>query len=113
MVKHRRRDGTEYWQLPGGGISPGESPEHAVLRELGEETHLHGRIVRVLFSMPYRLGTSTTFLIEIDPAARVVLGVDPEELDADHRKLVDVAWFPIAAMAENPEVARLLQCDGL
>ena len=34
----RRRDiGVEAWQMPQGGIDPGETPRHAALRELAEE----------------------------------------------------------------------------
>jgi ADP-ribose pyrophosphatase YjhB (NUDIX family) len=38
----------EIWTLPGGGIQFGESPETAVLRELGEETGQGGEIVRLV-----------------------------------------------------------------
>ncbi len=109
MVKHRRPAGAEYWQLPGGGMLTGESPEVAVLRELYEETGLVGRIIRLLFTIPYKYGLSTTFLVEVDAGAETVLGVDPEEADADHRKLVDVAWLPVMDMRENPEVKEFLR----
>lgn len=34
----RRGDTPDAWQMPQGGIDPGESPREAALRELGEET---------------------------------------------------------------------------
>jgi 8-oxo-dGTP diphosphatase len=109
MVKHRRPDGTEYWQLPGGGLLPDESPEAGVLRELHEETNLAGQVVRFLFMIPYKYGTSTTFLVEIDPTAQAALGWDPEEEQSEHQKLVGVAWLPVAEVRENPEIRQVLR----
>lgn len=104
MVQHLRRDGSRYWQLPGGGIEAGESEEEGVLRELFEETSLKGTVVRWLFSIPYRYGTSTTFLVEIEADSAIVLGLDPEEVGADHQKLVGLAWKPLSEVQESPEV---------
>jgi len=104
MVQHCRRDGTLYWQLPGGGLENGETEEQGILRELFEETALQGRIIRWLFSIPYRYGSSTTFLVEIEAGAEAILGSDPEEEDLDHQKLVGVAWKSLSEMQESPEV---------
>ena len=36
-----------HWQMPQGGIDPGESPEEAALRELEEETGVSRDLVRI------------------------------------------------------------------
>ena len=111
LVKHRWRDGSASWILPGGGLLPGELPEIAALRELQEETGLQGRVVRYLFTRPYDLGSSATFLVEVDPEACIALGSDPEEpAPAEYVMLEDVAWFPIEEVAQLSEVQQVLAC---
>lgn len=114
LVKHRWHDGTSSWILPGGALLPGEKPEEAALRELDEETGLKGTVVSFLFTMPYDLGTSATFLVEVDATAQISLGYDPEEMHKSVKMLQDVAWFPIKDVRHNPEVRQVLAClDGL
>lgn len=38
----------DYWQMPQGGIDPGEDPETAAVRELGEETGVAQHRVEIL-----------------------------------------------------------------
>jgi len=45
----QRLDSTlEAWQMPQGGIDPGEEPQAAALRELEEETGIPGHLVTVV-----------------------------------------------------------------
>lgn len=89
---------------------PQESPEEAALRELEEETGLKGKILRFLFTLPYDLGTSSIFLVEIDADAEVTLGYDPEDAEVEHKMLEDVAWLPTETISDHPEVQRVLAC---
>ena len=45
-------DANRAWQMPQGGIDPGESPRVAALRELGEETGVTPDLVEVLAESP-------------------------------------------------------------
>jgi len=47
-----RLDSPGAWQMPQGGIDPGESPEQAVLRELQEETGIQRDLVEVRDQTP-------------------------------------------------------------
>jgi ADP-ribose pyrophosphatase YjhB (NUDIX family) len=75
----------DVWTLPGGGLRFGESPETAVLRELGEETGHDGRIVRLvevsdnLLRLPSRPGT--VHAIRIIYEVRVTGGQLREEFE--------------------------------
>lgn len=107
MVPHGRKDGSTYWQLPGGGLHAGERAEDGALRELWEETGLRGRVVRWLFSIPYKYGSSSTFLVEIEDGAEAMLGVDPEEIERDFHKLIGLAWQRVDEVDGSPEVQAL------
>lgn len=48
----RRDPSVEAWQMPQGGIDPGEQPRAAALRELEEETGIGAPQVRILAEMP-------------------------------------------------------------
>lgn len=63
FVGQRRDSETPAWQMPQGGIDPGEEPREAALRELWEETGLPAELVSVEaetrgwlpYDLPYEL----------------------------------------------------------
>ena len=52
---------------------------------------------------------STTFLVAVNPTIQPILGYDPEEALAEHRKLVAVAWMQIDDVRANPGVEAVIQ----
>jgi hypothetical protein len=52
------------------------------------------------------------YLVQVDTAAEPRLGHDPEEIDADHRKLVAVAWRRLEDLPDNPEIKALTAALG-
>ncbi|MGQ3231292.1 MAG: NUDIX domain-containing protein, partial [Blastomonas fulva] len=48
FVGQRLDSSADAWQMPQGGIDPGEEPEQAAYRELGEETGIAAHLVEVI-----------------------------------------------------------------
>lgn len=53
LIARRNRSGRIEWCLPKGHIEPGETAEQAALREVAEETGIHGQILTHLTSIDY------------------------------------------------------------
>jgi len=79
FVEHPQRG----WEIPGGHIEPGESPDEAMLRELHEETGLAGRIQR----------WNTTYYPEGWVAHVVVEETENDEWNVRDMKVSNVKWW--------------------
>lgn len=53
IIARRNRAGRIEWCLPKGHLEGEETPEEAALREVGEETGIHGRVIRHLATIDY------------------------------------------------------------
>ncbi len=90
--------GRSYWQIPGGGIEPGETEEQCVQREMLEETSLSVQIDSLLLDEPSTPGTiyqrwKTYYCSILAGEARP--GSEPEAAYADAYSFTEVGWFDL------------------
>ena len=91
------------WEMPTGGVHPGESLEEAAQRELAEETgHRAGRLVHV--------STFHTSKSVMDETAHLFLGYDltPAEVTPDATEFLEVQPVPFDRVVEMVERGDLL-----
>lgn len=88
----RRRD-IGLWNLPGGGLEPGETVEECLAREVQEEVGIAIRVVRLVgvYSKPQKNEIVLTFLCK--------LASDDEPTTSD--EVSEVGWFKLDRIPDD------------
>jgi dTMP kinase len=84
------------WALPGGHVEPGEEPEHAAIRELGEETHLQVSDLTYLKTYHTEHGIKDHLYTVLSKSGNIRAGSD-----ADKVKWVSIDVVPELAFNHN------------
>lgn len=125
-----RRPGPAVWHTPGGGIDPGESPQHAACRELAEEVGLELEDPQTLGPVVWtrRFEFSFDGVLYDQDEVFYWLQVDSHDVDEsrhtplERRYLSGHRWFSVSELEGfdelvappdlGPQLAKLLT-DGL
>jgi ADP-ribose pyrophosphatase YjhB (NUDIX family) len=104
LIARQDRRGRLVWSLPKGHVEPGETTEDAAVREVFEETGIHGTIVASLGTIDF------WFMAEDRRIHKTVhhylLEAHDDVLSDADAEVVEVAWVPLDEVA-----ARLRYAD--
>ncbi|MEL4359395.1 MULTISPECIES: NUDIX hydrolase [unclassified Luteococcus] len=96
------------WQLPGGGLNPGESPSEALIREVAEETGQEVRINRLIdLQSDHWVGRAPNGVLEDFHALRIIYTATclspttPSVVDVDGTTS-QAAWIPLRSWRSLP-----------
>ena len=103
MVRRGRGPAQGEWSVPGGRVEPGETLAEAVVRELDEETGLHG-VCGDLVGWVERIGIDYHYVI-LD--FQVVVLDDDVPCAGDDA--VEATWVPLSALSDLRVVDGLVE----
>jgi len=123
LIGRMDRRGRMIWSLPKGHIEQGETAEQTAIREVAEETGIHGHVLAALGSIDYWFVTEDRRVHKT--VHHYLLRFSGGELCDEDVEVTEVAWVPVTelpqrlAYADERRLAKvahdliaLLQADG-
>ena len=102
LMIHTYRFQRYIYELPGGGIEAGETPEEAAVRELQEECGLIGTVLRPLNVLHRSNGnTEYVFLVDVSKEQEATVGFDPEIAEGEVQAIKAVCWKELSELSEK------------
>ena len=102
LMIHTYRFHRYIYELPGGGIEAGETPEETAVRELWEECGLTGTVVRPLNVLHRSNGNREyVFLVEVPADQEPTVGYDPEITEGKEQAIKAVCWKSLSELSEK------------
>jgi 8-oxo-dGTP pyrophosphatase MutT (NUDIX family) len=99
LIGRLDRRGTLLWSLPKGHLEEGETSQQAAIREVHEETGIHGTVLRELGTIDY------WFVVENRRVHKTVhhflMRAVGGELSDEDIEVTEVAWVPLAELDQR------------
>jgi len=123
LIGRLDRRGRMLWSLPKGHIEQGETAEQTAIREVAEETGIHGHVLAALGSIDYWFVTDGRRVHKT--VHHYLMRFSGGELCDEDVEVTEVAWVPVAELPDRlayaderrlakvaHELIELLQSDG-
>jgi ADP-ribose pyrophosphatase YjhB (NUDIX family) len=99
LIGRYDRRGKLRWSLPKGHLEAGETYEQAAVREVAEETGIHGRIVSSLGSIDFSFDAGDRRVHKT--VHHFLLLAEGGDLSQDDPEVATVAWVPLSELSQR------------